>query len=199
MDIKENFAKNLAHYRKHANLTQAELAEKLNYSDKAVSKWERSESVPDIYALKNIADLFGVTIDMLIQEQTTLFPPKANNKKRSLRLTITMCSTGLVWLVALCAFACINMIIPSIKHTWMALIYAVPVTMIVLLVLTSVWQKKITTGVILSLLVWSTIISIYLTLYYLLSTPPLNLWMIFLIGIPLQIIIIFWSIYRKIK
>ena len=56
MDLKENFAVNLSRYRKEAKLTQAELAEKLNYSDKAVSKWERGESVPDIYALKNIAD-----------------------------------------------------------------------------------------------------------------------------------------------
>ena len=41
MDIKLNLAENLVKYRKHFNLTQAELAEKLNYSDKAVSKWER--------------------------------------------------------------------------------------------------------------------------------------------------------------
>ena len=199
MDIKENFAKNLARYRKHANLTQAELAEKLNYSDKAVSKWERGESVPDLYALKNIADLFDVTIDTLIKEQAPLTPTKTKNKKRSLRLTIAICSTGLVWLVALCAFACINMIIPFIEHTWMALVYAVPITMIVLLVLTSVWKKKITTGIIISLLVWSTIISIFLSLLYILPIPPANLWMLFLIGIPLQIIVIFWSIYRRIK
>lgn len=199
MDIKENFAKNLIYYRKHANLTQVELAEKLNYSDKAVSKWERGESVPDLYALKNIADLFDVTIDTLIKEQTTPSPSQTKKKKRSLRLTIATCSAGLVWLIALCAFASINMIIPTIKHSWMALVYAVPVTMIVLLVLTSVWNKKISTAIIISLLVWSTIISLFLTLLYLLPTPPANMWMLFLIGIPLQVIIIFWSIYRKIK
>ena len=199
MDIKGNFAKNLTNFRKQANLTQVELAEKLNYSDKAVSKWERGESIPDLYALKNIADLFDVTIDTLIKEHPVLTPTKTKSKKRSLRLTIAICSTALVWLVALCAFACINMIIPSIEHTWMSLVYALPVTMIVLLVLTSVWNKKITTGVIISLLIWSTIISVFLTLYYLLATPPANLWMLFLIGIPLQIIIVFWSIYRKIK
>ena len=54
MDIKENFAKNLTNFRKQANLTQVELAEKLNYSDKAVSKWERGESIPDLYALKTL-------------------------------------------------------------------------------------------------------------------------------------------------
>jgi len=81
----------------------------------------------------------------------------------------------------------------------MAFVYAIPVTMIVLLVLTSVWRKKITAGIITSLLVWSTIVAVYLSLFYLLPTPPEQLWTLFLIGIPLQILIIFWSIYRKIK
>ena len=48
-DIKNNIAVNIAECRKRLNLTQAQLAEKLNYSDKAVSKWERAEAVPDIY------------------------------------------------------------------------------------------------------------------------------------------------------
>lgn len=198
MDIKENLAENLAKFRKAAGMTQVELAEKLNYSDKAVSKWERGESVPDLYALKNIADLFGVTIDTLIKEPTNE-KPKTPRKKQSIRAIIAICSTGIVWLVALCAFAFLNIIIPSITNTWIAFIYAIAVTLIVLLVLTSVWKKKITTGVIISLLVWSIIAAVYLTLFYLLISPPATLWMLFLIGIPLQIIIIFWSIYRKIK
>ena len=67
-DLKENFAKNLITLRKELKLTQAELAERINYSDKAISKWERGESVPDITVLKGIADLFGVTVDFLITE-----------------------------------------------------------------------------------------------------------------------------------
>ena len=49
-------------------MTQAELAERLNYSDKAISKWERAESIPDIYILKRLADMFGVTVDWLIKD-----------------------------------------------------------------------------------------------------------------------------------
>ena len=64
--LKENFSHNLACYRRRAGLTQLELAEKLNYSDKSVSKWERGESLPDIAVLKEIADLFGVTLDYLV-------------------------------------------------------------------------------------------------------------------------------------
>ena len=60
MDIKENLANNIASHRKALKLTQAELAQKLNYSDKAVSKWERGEAVPDLVVLKQIADFFGI-------------------------------------------------------------------------------------------------------------------------------------------
>lgn len=198
MDIKENLAQNLTRLRKAEGLTQAELATKLNYSDKAVSKWERGESVPDLYVLKQLADFYCVSIDALISEPLIKKPLLTQNKGKR-RFIIAMCATGLVWLVAITCFAFINIIIQSIVHTWMAFVYAIPVTMIVLLVLTSVWRKKITAGIITSLLVWSTIVAVYLSLFYLLPTPPAQLWTLFLIGIPLQILIIFWSIYRKIK
>ncbi|MBO7345429.1 MAG: helix-turn-helix transcriptional regulator [Clostridia bacterium] len=197
MDIKENLAQNLTNLRKSLGFTQAELAEKLNYSDKAISKWERGESFPDIYVIKQLADFYGVTIDSLVAPPAVKKMPQPNKGKR--RFYISLCSTGLVWLVAITCFACINIIIPSIVHTWMALIYAIPITMIVLLVLTSVWNKKIIACVVTSFLVWSTILSLYLSLLFLLSAPPVTLWMLFLIGIPLQILVIFWSIYRKIK
>ena len=197
MDIKDNLAKNLIRYRKNAELTQAELAEKLNYSDKAVSKWERAESVPDLYVLKQIADFYGVTIDTLIGNPETKIKPTYSKSK--IRTIIAVCSTMLVWLVAICAFVFLNIIIPSITHTWLSFIYAIPITCIVLLVFTSVWKKKITSAVIISLLIWTVILAIYLSLYLLLVAPPPTLWLVFLIGIPLQILVVFWSIYRKMK
>ena len=198
MDIKENLAINLSKFRKNARLTQAEIAEKLNYSDKAVSKWERGESVPDLYILKQLADFYGVTIDVLLKEPS-LLKHKSFKNKPLLRAVIAVCSTMMVWLVAVCAYAFINIIIPSITNTWLAFIYAIPITFIVLLVLTSVWKKKITTGIIISFLAWTTILSVYLSLKFLLLKPPHTLWLVFLIGIPLQVFIIFWSIYRKMK
>ena len=197
-EIKASVAKNITLHRKKLNLTQAQLAEKLNYSDKAVSKWERGESVPDLYVLKQIADFYGVTIDLLISEPSTAKPKPAYSKSK-FRTIVAVCSTMLVWLVATVAFAFINIIIPSITKTWLAFIYAMPITCIVLLVLTSVWKKKITTAVIISLLVWTCILSIFLSLLFILPTPPRTLWLMFLIGIPLQVMIIFWSIYRKMK
>ena len=61
-------AKNLANLRKQAKMTQQELAEKLNYTDKAVSKWERGEALPDILVLKQLADMYGVKVDDFLHE-----------------------------------------------------------------------------------------------------------------------------------
>lgn len=200
MDIKENLAKNLISYRKALNLTQVELAEKLNYSDKAVSKWERGESFPDLCVLKQIADFYEVTIDTLIAEPKEISPAKPKRKLGTKRAIIALCSIGLVWLVSITVFTFLNIFFPSFaSKSWLAFICALPITAIVLLVLTSVWKKKITAAIIISFLVWTVILSVYLSLLFLLPNPPSNLWEVFLIGIPLQLLVIFWSIYRKIS
>ena len=82
-NIKANIAKNIIELRKKNNWTQAELADKLNYSDKAVSKWERAEAVPDIETLHALAELFGVTVDYFLyygkQVQQAYVVPKIDN------------------------------------------------------------------------------------------------------------------------
>ena len=151
MDIKENLAKNLTTYRKNANITQLELAEKLNYSDKAVSKWERGESVPDITVLKQMADFYGVTIDTLISEpkEKVLKPPKSLAKKRAI---ISLVALGFVWLVAICGFVFIDTFFPKIEKTWMSFIYAIPVSCTVLFILTSLWGKSLPNMILIGLL-----------------------------------------------
>lgn len=197
-DIKDCFAANLIAYRKSLDLTQAELAEKLNYSDKAVSKWERAESVPDIYTLKQIADFFGTKVDVLISEPKKE-RPKINYNLGKKRTILCCASTAIVWLVAIAFYAFIHIIFPSITQTWLAFIYALPVSAIVLLVFTSVWGKSLGNAVILSLLIWSVILTVYLTLLHTLPAPPARLWEIFLIGIPAEGVIVFWYLYKKVK
>ena len=67
--FKNIVARNIAKYRKAAGLTQSQLAEKLSYSDKSVSKWERAEGTPDTETLIAMARLFGVTVNELIFEK----------------------------------------------------------------------------------------------------------------------------------
>lgn len=199
MDIKENLAQNLIKYRKALGLTQAELAEKLNYTDKAVSKWERGESFPDLYVLKQIADFYEVSIDTLISEPKEPRKLKIQAFIRTKQAIIGLCSVGLVWLVATLCYAFLDIIFYSIKHTWLSFIYAVPITAIVLIVLTAVWKKRFLTFIMISILIWSIILAIFLSAYFSMLAPPTNLWKIFLIGIPLQMLAIFWSIYRKLR
>lgn len=198
MDIKENLAKNLIIYRKAHNLTQAELAEKLNYSDKAVSKWERGESVPDLYVLKQLADFYGTKIDTLIGEPKKAKIQSAHSigKKRTV---ICLCSVGLVWLIATLGFTMINLVLPSITQTWLSFFYALPITFLILLIFTAVWKNVWINTISISLLVWTSILAIFLTLTFALSNPPTDLWMLFLIGIPAQLLILFFFPYRKLK
>ena len=199
MNVKENLAQNITKYRKAMGLTQAELAEKLNYSDKAISKWERGEAVPEITVLKQLADFYGVTIDLLVSEPVIdqKFAPLKNLDKR--RAYIGLWSLSIVWLVAMLCFIFIDIVIPQIDHPWLFFIYALPVSCIVVLILTSVWGKNIANMVIASLLIWSVLASVYLTLLVALPTPPPLLWEIFLIGIPLEAFLVFLFLYNKSK
>jgi uncharacterized membrane protein YoaK (UPF0700 family) len=91
------------------------------------------------------------------------------------------------------------LIFPDVNNSWLAFIYAIPITFIIVLVLTSVWGKSIANAIAISLLVWTAILSVHLTIIQALPNPTPNLWMIYLIGVPLQILIILWVSYRKIR
>lgn len=199
MDIKENLSVNIARFRKNLNLTQAELAEKLNYSDKAVSKWERGESVPDLTVLKQIADFFGVTIDTLISDPKSIKPLKNTRHLTGRRVIISISSFVLVWLVATMFFVFINTIFPQVTHKWLAFIIAIPISLVILLIFASIWGKNIWNAIFTSLLVWTLILCIYLILIKWVGILSPALWMIFLLGIPLQILIILWFFHQQIK
>ena len=100
--LKSNIAKNITELRKASELTQAQLAEKLNYSDKSVSKWERGDGVPDVVVLQKIADLFGVTLNDLVSENKPKLPRKLPYLTN--RIMIPLLSVGLTFLVASIVF-----------------------------------------------------------------------------------------------
>ncbi len=199
MDIKENLSQNLIQYRKSMGLTQAELAEKLNYSDKAVSKWERGESFPDLYVLKQIADFYEVSIDTLIDKPKQIKNGKNQPFARTKQIIIALCSVGITWLVAVCCSTFLDIIFENLTETWLSFIYAIPVSFIILVVFSAIWRRHVSTAVHISCLVWSSILAVYLSCVVLIENAPDKLWELFLIGIPLQLLVVFWSIYRKIK
>ena len=97
--LRRTVSKNIAAYRKAHKDTQMDLAAKLNYSDKSISKWERGESLPDIYILTRIADLYGITVSNLIGEEE---PPKEDRPR--FHMFILILSIALTFAVATLIF-----------------------------------------------------------------------------------------------
>ncbi len=193
-EINARIARNLASYRKAAGYTQAELAEKINYSDKSVSKWEQGNGVPDIYILLQLASLYGVTVNDLIGEDGERIAAHAKKKTHRLRLLIILLSCGIVWLVATSAFVLLQLIAPG-GAWWLAFLYAVPVTAILLVVYASIWKYRTLNFISISLIVWGTISCMFLTALAL-GGKAESTWFLFLIGVPLQIMEIFWASLR---
>ncbi len=193
-DLKSIIAANISELRRQNGVTQLELAERLNYSDKAVSKWERGESYPDVATLKEIAEMFSVTVDYFLQaehpQEKTVRREYSRRQKRN-RLLITAISCVLVWLIATFVFVNIDLLTTDLHGHWLTFVYAVPVTAIVLLIFNSIWGRPRWNFAIISFLMWSLLAAFCLTML------PLNLWLLFLIGIPGQIIILLWAGIRK--
>lgn len=186
-ELREIIGKNLTTLRLESKMTQAELAEKLNYTDKSVSKWENGDAMPPVDTLKSLADLYGVTLDYLVTEnpdegfRDNIYSAKENNLNK---LIITLLATSLVWLIATLLY--VYAISLAGISFWQVFIYAVPVTAIVLIVFNGIWGKRIFTFILISVLVWTILLSIYI--FFLENNP----WAIFIIGVPLQIATVLW-------
>ena len=189
-DLRDVIAKNICDLRTEMKMTQLQLAEVLNYSDKAVSKWERGEAIPDVTVLKQIADHFGVTVDYLLERDHNgdSHPAKklARLRRRN-RLLISVMSVACAWLVATIAFA-VLVALDAHFAPWLAFLYAVPASAIVAVVFNSMWGVRKMNFFIVSVLIWGLLLSVYLTVK-ILSGP--NLWVLFIVGIPIQFIAIF--------
>ena len=187
--LREILAKNLYELRVASGLTQLGFAEKLNYSDKAVSKWERAESAPDVFMLKRIADFFGVSVDYLLTEEhsASQAPTAVIEGKKRIKSFVSAISVALVWLIATVYFVIhITVIGDAVMPGWLSFVYAVPVSATVALVLNSIWGKRRLNYLFISVIVWSLIVSIHLTL---LLVQSYNLWLLYMVGIPAQIIV----------
>ena len=188
-DLKNIIADNIVLLRKEKGLTQAQLAEKLNYSDKAVSKWERGESLPDVAVLKCLSEILGVTVDYLLEsdhQKAELEKATVSRKKFRRRAIITSMCVMLVWLIATVVFFILDTV-TNLGHHWLCFVYAAPVSFAVWLIFNSIWFNTRRNYLIISALLWTTLGSLFVTFLW------LKLWLLFIVGIPAQIIIFLWS------
>lgn len=203
--LKSQLGSNIAMHRKRFGLTQAALAEKLNFSDKAVSKWERGESIPDVPTLAQIAELFDVPMDVLVRDPDEL-PKDVGSvervmekavaktlKRKADKRIILKLSSLLVWFVALFVFVVLSML--DVPKSWVSFLYAVPVNGVVLISLRSAWHDYRGNIMLVSVIMWGFLLSLYGTL---LVFANFNGWKIFLLGIPGQAAIFLWTkLFRK--
>lgn len=198
--LKNQLGTNIAAYRKRAGLTQLGLAEKLNYSDKAVSKWERGESMPDVLTLVQLAELFDITVNDLLVDPNAL-PEQTGAvervmgkavektlKRKANKRIICLLTAVLVCFVALLTFVVLSSL--GVAKSWLAFVYAVPVACIALVSLRSAWRDFRWNQLLISGIVWGGLLSIYLSLLVFIGW---NGWKLFLLGIPGQAAVLLWS------
>ena len=206
--LKKQLGANIVTFRKRIGLTQAKLAERLNYSDKAVSKWERGESMPDVLTLVQLAELFDTTVDELLRDPDAI-PENSGGpiehameaavektlKRKANKKVILLLSSLLVWFVALLVFVIVSSL--DIPRSWIAFLYAIPVDAIVQLSLRSAWRDFRWNKTLISILMWGGLLSLYASLMLFVHV---DIWKLFLLGIPGQLAVLLWfRMYTKPK
>ena len=203
--LKQRIGANIAAFRRQLGMTQAELAEKLNYSGKAVSKWERGESVPDVLTMADMAGKLGTTVNDLLADpnalpeqtgavQQTMGKVVQKTLKRKANKNIILAlSSILVWFVALFVYVLLSTL--DVPNTWLSFFFAVPANAIVLLSLRSAWHDFRWNRILISTIMWGTLLSVYMILKVLWN---FDTWKFFLLGIPGQAAILLWfKMFRK--
>ena len=189
--IKELVPQNLVALRKQKNLTQIELAEKINYSDKAISRWEKGEVMPNYEILEQLAEIYQVPFTYFFEEHE-LESNKANNQKEiNIYIAAILSMILVVWTVVVVAFFIIKNL--TNVYYFMLFVWAAPLTILAIKFGLARWFKDRFYIITSSLLFWTTLLAIYFQLF------KLNLWSIFLLGIPVQLTIILIDFIKKIR
>ena len=139
-ELKLISASNIIKLRTGAGMTQAELGYALNYSDKTISKWERGEAIPDAFVLKQMAEMFNVSVDYLLSSHDAWEPPHSDKEEPvaySTNVIIAIALTG-VWTLALTVFVILSQF--DIIW-WQVFAIALPVSILIYLVLICVLGK----------------------------------------------------------
>lgn len=179
-DLKKIFAENLIRLRQRSGMTQAELGEKLNYSDKSISKWERGESIPDAFVLKELSALFGVTVDDLLSVyDENSVQHQAAEAGYNFNMIMLVSFVG-VWTLAFLIFILLwlnDIIFPLLFFL------TLPVSLVVLLVLRSVWSHGRHNFWVVSALMFSIFIMLYFCFWH------INPWQLLLMLIPGELLV----------
>ncbi|MDE5943584.1 MAG: helix-turn-helix domain-containing protein [Clostridia bacterium] len=193
--LKETIAKNLVQLRTQAKLTQAQLAEKLNYSDKAVSKWERGEAIPDLRVLIQLARLYDITLDDIVNTSSVenIVKPRMNIGKK--RLLITLLSAGLVWFIATVVFTVFYFVKSTEDYAFLSFVVAPFACSVVLMVMSAMWGNRITNMIASSLIIWT--LALLLHIFVITFKPFDKIGFLYVVAAVFEILVILWFILRR--
>jgi len=194
-DLKETIAKNLTELRTRAKLTQVQLAEMLNYSDKAVSKWERGEAIPDLRVLIRLSEIYGVTLDELVGTETPAVQPQPKKHRLGMRAFVVAMSAVLVWFVATWLFMLFYFITPTQDFAWLVFVVAPLPMSIVITVFSALWGNRVTNAVSSSMILWSCALIIHMFVWK--FAPGFKqIFFVWIVAGVFEILIILWFTYR---
>lgn len=207
-DFRKRVGNNISYYRKAGGLTQSALAEKLSYSDKAVSKWERGESVPDIYVIYKMSELFDCSVNDIIGKggKDDITDDKLNEilkKKQFRQIMITALSVGLVWLVVSVIYFVTDIIVNGVYSLGqnefnIVFLYAVPLSFIVTLIFSKLWGRIWQQAASVSGILWGGVASLAVS-FNIFDFAEKSAFKIFIAAAVFQILIVLWYIMRKKK
>ena len=188
-DLRSIIGNNLSSLRKNKKLTQLELAEKMGYSDKAVSKWEKGDTLPDIETLYQLCNFYQVTLDFLVDtkglENKNLYKTKDDKSILANKISIAALLDSIVWIIATIIY--VYLLIISKKNFWQVFVWAISLTALFTVFINKIYFKnKVCTFTCMTIFIWSLITSFYLTFL------SYNVWPLFLVCIPIQIALILW-------
>ena len=194
MTIKEIISRNIVNLRKEKGLTQIELADALHYSNKAISKWEKGDSLPDAETLYEIAKFFNVSIEFLFTNHDEVILNKEQaNKIRKKEIIFYTSLVTIVGLLVYSFIALIFSIIPQLSKNnviTILLLDGAGVIAIILIIQICLKVKKYIT-LLLSLLIWNLTIGLSLLFW------EYSINYIYVIAILLQIIVIITPIFYR--
>lgn len=196
--LRQVIANNLVYLRRKNNLTQQELASKINYSDNAISRWERGEVIPTIETIEIVADFYGVTPANLIDESFTTHDLNTKSDILWKRIFIALFSLSIVWGVAIVSYIYVDMFKESLgvnaQHAWLIFVASVPVSCLLGYYFNRLWGTKLINLIIWSIFVWTALTTAYL---FLLLFSEQNFWLIFVLGAPAQLAMTLWYFIRR--
>ena len=192
-EMRETISKNIIFYRKKCGLTQAQLADKVGYTDKSISKWERGESVPDVFILKELANIFGIKVSALLDEDAAKSPRNFVYTKR--KSVLFLYAFVAVYAIAVLLYATFSMIFPDENRLYLIFIYALPVASIVLLIMNHTWKVPVLSLILRSIVLWSAVASLFFSFHSFWLIP--KDYYLFFVAVPVQALFILWYFRNK--